>query len=76
MTQDEMWKARCDEYAAFIETNGRCPSKHFPEERNLHSWWKHNRKLINANAMRADRVERFKELVALAESHRHVNQYQ
>ena len=75
MTQDEIWQARCREYADFIKTNHRCPSKHYPEERNLHSWWKHTRKLVNADAMRPDRLPDFRRLIALAEEHRHVNQY-
>lgn len=75
MTQDEIWKARCLEYAVFIEKYHRCPSKHYPEERNLHSWWKHARKLLNAGTLRPDRVEDFKKLLVLAEANRHVNQY-
>ena len=76
MTQDEMWEARCNEYAAFIKIHGRCPSRHFDEERNLHSWWKHTRKLVNTGKLKADRVADFNRLLALAEEHRHVNQYQ
>jgi hypothetical protein len=32
MTRDEEWLAKYYEYANFIKTNGRCPSKHFLEE--------------------------------------------
>ena len=76
MTQDEIWLAKYYEYANFIKTNGRCPSKHFLEEHQLHSWWKHNRQLLNAGAMKLERRELFARLVALVEDNRHVNQYE
>jgi hypothetical protein len=75
MTQDEKWMARYQEYANFIKDNGRCPSKHFEAEHQLHSWWKNNRKLLNAGKMKMKRREMFEKLVLLAESHRHINQY-
>jgi len=75
MTQDELWMAQYNEYAAFIKTNHRCPSKHHIEEHKLYSWWKHSRKLLSAGTMKDDRVEKFKELIALAEANRHVNQF-
>ena len=45
-TQDERWMARYRECLRFLEEEGRKPSKHYPEERNLRSWWKHNKKLL------------------------------
>jgi len=76
MTRDEEWLAKYYEYANFIKTNGRCPSKHFLEEHQLHSWWKHNRQLLNAGAMKLERRELFARLVTLADGNRHVNQYE
>lgn len=29
-----------------------------PEERNIRTWWKHNKKLINAGDLKPERVER------------------
>jgi len=43
MTQDELWLAKWQEAIGFLETNHRKPSKFIPEERNLRSWWKHNK---------------------------------
>ena len=48
MTQSELWLAKWQEAIDFLETNHRKPSKFIPEERNLRSWWKHNKKLMNA----------------------------
>ena len=51
---------------AFIENNKRNPSKHDDEERGLYlNWIKHNKKLYAAGELKLDRVERFKELLAL-----------
>ncbi|MBR1785277.1 MAG: hypothetical protein IJ760_07590 [Bacteroidales bacterium] len=75
MTQDEKWMARYREYTKFIKANHRNPSKHYAEEMHMHSWWKHNRKLLNAGTLKDHRKEKFMKLIALAESNRHVNQY-
>lgn len=75
MTQNELWITKYNEYRTFVEKNHRCPSKHYIEEHNLHTWWKHNRRMMNSGAMSAGRMEKFKELIALAESNRHLNQY-
>lgn len=76
MTQDEKWNARFHEVVTFIETNKRNPSKYDAEERGAYyTWLKANRKVMNAGKMKADRVDAFKKLLALAEEHRHVNQY-
>ena len=75
MTRDEAWTTRCREYAAFVEANHRCPSRHHLEEHTLHSWWKHTRKLLNAGKLNPQRKAMFNELMAFAESYRHINQY-
>ena len=60
----------------FLETNQRRPSKFVPEERDMRNWWKHNKKLLNAGTMKEERVALFKQLLALGEKYRHVNQYE
>lgn len=75
MTIDERWDKNYLAYMDYIETKHRCPSKHHEEDRKLYSWWKHNRKLMNAGKMRDDRIEPFKKLIAMAEANRHVNQF-
>ena len=47
----------------FIEANHRNPSRHFMENRNLLSWMKHQRKLMNKGELKPERVGPFKELV-------------
>ena len=75
MTQDERWMARYEEVKEFIEVNKRRPSKYVMTERNAWNWLRHTQKLYNAGELKADRVEAFKRLLALAEENKHVNQY-
>lgn len=76
MTQDERWQKRYDEVVDFIDANKRNPSKHRIEEHDMLNWLKANRKVLNAGKMKAERVEKFKELVALTEQYRRKNQYE
>lgn len=76
MTQDEKWMTRYNEVKEFIESNQRNPSRHFEEGRNLLSWLKHQRKLMNKGELKPERVEPFKELLALSERYKHKNQYE
>lgn len=59
----------------FMEANQRKPSKHIPEERNMRSWWKHNKQLMNAGKLKEDRIEMFNLLLAIGEKYKHVNQW-
>ena len=76
MTQEERWQIRYNEVVEFIETNHRNPSKHRIEEHDMLNWVKANRKALNAGKLKAERVERFKELLELMEENKHVNQYE
>lgn len=76
MTQEERWMQRYNEALKFIEVNKRNPSKHRIEEHDMLNWVKHNRKLMNAGALKADRMERFKELLSLCEQYKRKNQYE
>jgi len=76
MTQEERWLERYMLVVDFIETNKRNPSKHRIEEHDMLNWVKANRKVLNAGKMKADRVEKFKELLALMEQYRRKNQYE
>lgn len=75
MTQDERWMANWKEVMDFMEANKRRPSKFIAEERGLRNWWKHQQKLLNAGALKPERVEKFNELLMLGEKYKHVNQY-
>ena len=61
---------------AFIEENQGRPSTSVDEERGTRSWWEHQQKLVNAGALKGERVEIFKKLVAAGKQYRRVNQYQ
>lgn len=76
MTQDEKWDIRYKEAIEFIETNHRNPSKHRIEEHDHLNWLKANRKVMNAGKMKAERVEKFKELLELMEKYKRKNQYE
>ena len=76
MTQDEKWQTRYKEVIDFIETNQRNPSKYRIEEHDMMNWLKANRKVLNAEQMKPERVEKFKELLAMMEQHRRKNQYE
>lgn len=76
MTQEEKWLTRYNEVMDFIKTNKRNPSKHRIEEHDMLNWIKHQRKLLNAGQLKAERVEKFNKLLALIEEYKRVNQYQ
>ncbi len=67
--------ARYNEVMDFMVKNHRNPSHHFYEERNMHSWVHHNRKLLNSGQLKEDRKDLFEKLLVLAEENKHVNQY-
>lgn len=76
MTQEEWWMIRYNEVMDFLEKNHRNPSRHRIEEHDMLNWVKHNRKLMNKGALKAERVERFNELLALIEGYKRKNQYE
>jgi len=76
MTQEERWNNRYHEVKSFIEVNHRNPSKYVPEERLMVHFMRRGRKLMNAGELKEPRLELFKELLALSEKYRRVNQYQ
>ena len=76
MTQDERWLVRYNEVMGFLEKNHRNPSRHRIEEHDYLNWLKANRKVMNAGKMKAERVEKFKELLVLCEQYKRKNQYE
>ena len=76
MDQETRWLKRYNEVKGFIEMNHRNPSKYRIEEHDMLNWLKANRKVLNAGKMKAERVEKFKELLAMTEQYRRKNQYE
>ena len=76
MDQGTRWLTRYQEVVDFIQTNHRNPSKHRIEEHDMLNWVKHNRKQMNAGVLKPERVAAFKELLALCEQYKRVNQYE
>jgi hypothetical protein len=76
MTQDERWLTRYNEVKEFIEREQRNPSKYKLEEHDMLNWLKANRKALNAGKMKPERVEKFRDLLAMTEQYRRKNQYE
>lgn len=76
MDQETRWLTRYKEVMAFIEANHRNPSKHRIEEHDMLNWLKANRKRMNSDALKEPRLSMFKDLLALVEENKRVNQYQ
>ena len=76
MTQDERWMAQWKEVMDFMTENHRRPSKFVDEERGMRNWWKHQQKLLNAGELKHERIELFKQILAMGEQYKHKNQYQ
>lgn len=75
MTQEELWIGKFKEVKGFIEKNHRNPSKYEDSERGLRNWVRHQQKLLNKGELKPERVEKFKELIALMEENKHKNQW-
>ena len=75
MDQETRWLTKYNEVVDFINTNHRNPSKHRVEEHDMLNWLKANRKKLNAGELKEERIEAFKNLLALMEKYKHVNQY-
>ena len=75
MDQETRWLTRYNEVKEFIEREHRNPSKYRIEEHDMLNWLKANRKALNAGKLKAERVEKFKELLALTEIYRRKNQW-
>ena len=76
MDQETRWLIRYNEVREFIEREHRNPSKYRLEEHDMLNWLKANRKKLNADGLKPERVEKFKELLALTEVYRRKNQYE
>lgn len=75
MDQETRWLIRYNEVKTFIEENHRNPSKHRIEEHDMLNWLKANRKHMNSDALKEPRLSKFKELLALVEENKRVNQW-
>lgn len=76
MDQETRWLIRYNEVKSFIEENHRNPSKHRIEEHDMLNWVKANRKALNAGKLKAERVEKFKQLLELMDVYKRKNQYE
>ena len=75
MDQDTRWLTRYNEVIKFIEANKRNPSKYVDSERGLRNWVKQQKKLMNAGALKEQRLKMFNELREWGERYKRKNQY-
>ena len=75
MTQDERWQAKYNEVMDFITSNHHNPSKYNLEEHDMLNWLKANRKRMNANELKPERLETFKKLLEMCEQYKRKNQW-
>ena len=75
MDQETRWLTRYNEVKTFIEENHRNPSKHRIEEHDMLNWLKANRKHMNSDTLKEPRLSKLKELLALSERFKRINQY-
>ena len=75
MTQNERWQSQYTQVMTFMEEHQRRPSKHRLEEHQMLNWIKHTKKMIEKEGYPADRIEKFKKLMEIADKYRRVNQY-
>ena len=76
MMQEEKWNLRFFEVKNFIETNHRNLSKYNLDERQLYTWVKHQRKVMNQGGLKEPRLSRFRDLLEMCEQYRRKNQYE
>ena len=75
MDQDTRWLTRYNEVKTFIEREHRNPSRHRIEEHDMLNWLKANKKKMNVNELKQERVAQFTQLLKLIEQYKHVNQW-
>lgn len=75
MDQETRWLTKYKEVVDFIEANHRNPSRHRIEEHDMLNWMKANRKRLNAGGLAEPRWSNFRELLALVDENKYVNQY-
>ena len=73
--QDDLWNQKWQAYKDFMVKNKRRPSKHRAEDLVLFDWFKHSKKLLKRGLMKADRIEKFKQLFSEADKLPHKNNY-
>ena len=75
MTHDERWEQHFQQIVRFMDERGRRPSKHFPEERDMHNWIKYNKRRMAQGKLDDRRASLLQALLDTASGLRRVNQY-
>lgn len=73
--QNDLWNAKWQAYMNYMAKYQHRPSKHKSKDMVLFDWFKHSKKLLNQGRMRADRVEKFEQLLLEAKNLQRINNY-
>ena len=73
--QDDLWNQKWQAYKDFMVKKKRRPSKHRAEDLVLFDWFKHSKKRLKRGLMKAERIEKFKQLLSEAENLPRINQF-
>lgn len=60
---EENWLSNYEALKAYIQEHGHLPNHHKPENRNLHSWARYQKKRIKAGIMPEGQKELFEALM-------------
>lgn len=74
VVQDELWQEKSQGIVGFVEPHHRNPLKHRVEKHLMLNFIKQNCKLLNVGKMKAERIEKFNELLSISEQFKYVNQ--
>lgn len=73
--REEQWNWMAEDIEAYLKHFQRRPSKYRVEDRDMHTWLKYNKKLLNQGRMPEEHIGRFRQLLELCEQYKRVNQY-
>lgn len=74
-TQEGKWQMKYNEVMEFVKREHWNLPKHRIEEHLILNWIKHNRKILNAGAMKKERVEVFNNPLVIMEGYKCKNLY-
>ncbi|MDE5739681.1 MAG: helicase associated domain-containing protein [Bacteroidaceae bacterium] len=75
MTQDESWEKNYHAFLNFMTEQKKRPSKHRTAEHPMLNWLKYQKKRMAQGKMKPERIDRFKQLLEVADQYLRKNQY-
>lgn len=75
MKQDDLWELNYLDIMDFMTGQKRRPSKHRLEDHQMLNWLKYQKKRMVQGKMKPERIDRFKQLLEVADQYLRKNQY-